>query len=320
MIYAIIRGSIIWVYQMQNLVKFFFTACFFLLSFSFADQSSKVIAFAQDTMANDFRRAQVYEVRDALSNHPHIKFVYSDAEGRISLMIRQIEQFIAQKVDVLIVGTSDAQAIVPVVEKAHRSGIKVVILDRGVNTQAYSTFINSDNVKIGALAAEYIAKQLNGEGLVLLFEGLQKADVTQFRSKGFLDEISKYEKIRVIKRTGNYLRRDAIIEMEKLVAEGIRVDAIFSESDSMLSGVRSVLKHHDIDPSSIIMVGCDYIGEAKAAILKGTQSGSVLFPLGGKKTAEVSLELLEGKSVPKHIQIPVMMVTKENVKDVAPIF
>jgi ribose transport system substrate-binding protein len=305
---------------MRSLIQSVFIGLFFISGFTFGAQESKVVAFAQDTLANDFRRAQVYEVRDALAKYSHITFVYSDAEGRISLMIRQIEEFIEQKVDVLIIGTSDAQAIVPVVEKAFHLGIKVVIVDRGVNTQAYTTFINSDNIMIGTLGAEYIAKQLNGKGLVLLFEGLQKADVTQLRSQGFLDEISKHENIHVIKRTGNYLRRDAIIEMEKLVAEGIRVDAIFSESDSMLSGVRSVLKHHDIDPSSIIMVGCDYTSEAQEAILKGTQSGSVLFPLGGKKSAEVSLQLLEGKSVSKHIQIPVMLVTKENAKEIVPIF
>jgi ribose transport system substrate-binding protein len=279
-----------------------------------------VVAFAQDTMANDFRKAQVYEVNETLSHYPDITFLSSDAEGRISLMINQIEHFIAQKVDVLIVGTSDASAIVPVVEKAYSSGIKVVILDRGVNTDVYTTFINSDNRKIGMLAADFIARQLGKEGRVLLFEGLENVDVTQQRSEGFLKEISRYHKIQVIRRRGNYLRRDAIIEMEKIISEGIRLDAIFSESDSMLSGVRAVLHRHGIDPASMIMVGCDYTTEAKEAIIEGRQNGSVLFPLGGKEAAEVAVALLKGKVVPRHIQIPVKLVTEENVKEVSPIF
>lgn len=279
-----------------------------------------LVAFAQDTMANDFRKAQVYEVEETLSHYPDITFLSSDAEGRISLMINQIEHFIAQKVDVLIVGTSDASAIVPVVEKAYSSGIKVVILDRGVHTDGYTTFINSDNRKIGTLAAAFIAKELEREGKVLLFEGLENIDVTEQRSEGFLKEIRKYEKIQVITRRGNYLRRDAIIEMEKIIAEGIQVDAIFSESDSMLSGVRAVLRRHGIDPGSIIMVGCDYTAEAKEAISEGTQHASVLFPLGGKEAAEVAVALLKGEHVPKDIQIPVKLVTRENVKEVSPIF
>ncbi|MBA4380931.1 MAG: LacI family transcriptional regulator [Sideroxydans sp.] len=281
---------------------------------------SRVIAFAQDTMANDFRKAQVNEVRDEVAKHQNLTFVYSDAQGQTSLLIRQIEQFIDQKVDLLVIGTNDENAVVPAVAKAYKLGIPVIVLDRGISGDQYTTFINSDNIKIGAIGAEYIAKRLNGNGFVLLFEGLQKADVTQLRSKGFMDEISKHKGIKVIKRTGNYLRKDALIEMEKLVAEGIRVDAIFSESDSMLSGVRMVLSKNKIDPRSIIMVGCDFTSEAQEAIRNGTQSGSVLFPLGGTKSVEIALELFAKKSVPKHIYNPVKLVTKENVEQVKPIF
>jgi ribose transport system substrate-binding protein len=285
-----------------------------------ADERKPVIAFAQDTLQNDFRKAQVHEVRDAVAKHPDLAFTYSDAQGQTSLLIRQIDEFIAQKVAVLIVGTNDERAVVPVIGKAQKAGIPVVILDRGIAGSNYTTFINSDNIKIGALGAAYIGQRLNGKGLVLLFEGLPKADVTQMRSKGFLDEIAKHSAIRVIRRTGNYLRKDAITEMEKLVAQGVKVDAIFSESDSMLSGVRLVLAKHKIDPASIVMIGCDYTSEARDAIRNGSQTGSVLFPLGGIRSLEVARDILAGKPVPKHISIPVKMVTRENVDQLAPIF
>ncbi|DAB38097.1 MAG: LacI family transcriptional regulator [Sulfuricurvum sp. GWF2_44_89] len=281
---------------------------------------SKTIAFAQDTMGNDFRKAQVYEVRDAALKHPDVKFIYSDAKGQTSLLIRHINGFIDSKVDVIVVGTNDEKAVVPVIAKAEKSGIPVIILDRGIQGNEYTTFINSDNLKIGEMGAKYIAQRLRGKGKVLLFEGLQKADVTKLRSKGFMDEISKHKGISVIKRTGNYLRKDAIVEMEKLIVSGEKVDAIFSESDSMLSGARSAMLRHTIDPSSIITVGCDYTSEARDAIRNGTQSGSVLFPLGGKKTVETALKIFKGESVPKHIVIPVKLITKENVEKEMPIF
>jgi ribose transport system substrate-binding protein len=282
--------------------------------------ATKVIAFAQDTMANDFRRAQVFAVRDAIAEHPELAFTYSNAGGQTSLMIYQIEKFIAAEIDLLIVGTNDAEAVVPVVSKAYRSGIPVIILDRGINSEQYTTFINSDNIKIGVIGAEYIAKQLNGKGTVLLFEGLQKADVTHLRTKGFLDVISKYKGIKVIKRTGNYLRKDAILETEKLIRQEIHLDAIFSQSDSMLSGVRSALEHHGRDPKKILMLGCDYTSEAREAIRKGTQTGSILFPLGGSQTAEVAIKIIKGEKVPKHISIPVKLVTRKNVDEVEPVF
>ena len=285
-----------------------------------SDNNKRVIAFAQDTMANDFRQAQVFEVRDEVAKHPDLSFIYSDGQGQTSLMIRQIERFIQQKVDLLVIGTNDENAVVPVVSKAYKAGIPVIILDRGIQGSNYTTFINSDNVKIGRIGAEYIAKELNGTGLVLLFEGIQEADVTKLRTKGFLDEISKHKGIQVIKRTGNYLRKDAVKEMEKLLKKGTRVDAIFSESDSMLSGVRLVLDRYKVDPSSIIMVGCDYTSEAQAAIRDGSQTGSVLFPLGGIETVNIALKIFNGEVVPKHIYNPVKLVTKKNVEEVAPIF
>lgn len=271
-------------------------------------------------MSNDFRKAQVYEVRDELAKYPDLKFIYSDAEGQTSLLIRQIEKFIAMRVDLIILGTNNEEAVVPVISKAYKNGIPVIVLDRGIKGENYTTFINSDNIKIGAIGAEYIAQELHGKGEVLLFEGLQKADVTKLRTKGFMDEISKYKDIKVIKRTGNYLRKDSIIEMEKLIKEKIHIDAIFSQSDSMLSGARSAMQRYKMDPSSIITVGCDYTGEAKEAIKKGTQSGSILFPLGGTKAVEVALKIFAKEDVPKYISIPVKLITKNNVEDVKPIF
>lgn len=294
----------------------------FILLFSIANakENPKIIAFAQDTMANDFRKAQVLEAKNSASIHEDIKFVYSDAQGQTSLLIKQIDRFIIDKVDVIIVGTNDAQAVVPVITKAYTQGIGVIILDRGINGENYTSFINSDNIKIGKIGAQYIAKQLNGKGDVLLFEGLQKADVTQLRTKGFMDEISKYKDIKVIKRTGNYLRKDAIYETEKLVKDNIKVDAIFSQSDSMLSGFRAAYEKAGLDPSKVVTVGCDYTNEAKESITKGTQTASILFPLGGKQSIDVALEIIAKKDVLKHMVIPVELVTKENVKEIKPVF
>lgn len=149
-------------------------------------ENNKVIAYAQDTMANDFRKAQVYEVRDQISKHSNLRFIYSDGKGQTSLMIRQIELFIKQKVDLLIVGTNDESAIVPVISKAYKAGIPIIILDRGILSKNYTTFIKYDNRKIGQIAGNFIAKKIKGKGQVLLFEGVPNIDVTKLRSKGFL--------------------------------------------------------------------------------------------------------------------------------------
>ena len=285
-----------------------------------ANDIKKTIAFAQDNMANDFRKSQVYEVRNELLKHPRVSFIYSDAKGQTSLMIQQIESYIKQKIDVLILGTSDERAIVPVISKAYKAGIAIILLDRGILSDDYTTFIKYDNRKIGQIAGKFIANKINGKGQVLLLEGVPKTDVTKLRTKGFFDKINKYKKIQVIKRTGNFLRKDAIIEMEKLLIKGTRIDAIFSESDSMLSGVRLVLKRYNIAAKSIPMVGVDFISEAQTAIRNGNQLATITYPLGGKKAAEIALKIVKGKKVPKQISISSTLVTKRNVDQISPIF
>ena len=149
---------------------------------------------------------------------------------------------------------------------------------------------------------------------------MQKADVTTLRTKGFMDEISKYKDIKVIKRTGNYLRKDAITETEKLLKDNVKFDAIFSQSDSMLSGFRTAYEKAGLDSSKVITVGCDYTSEAKEAILKGTQTASILFPLAGKQSIETALKIIAKKGIKKHIVIPVELVDKQNVNEVKPVF
>ncbi len=278
-----------------------------------------VIAFAQDNMANDFRQAQVMEARDEAQKRG-LKFIHTDAQGQTSRLISQINDLISKQVGVIILGTNDEKAVVPIVAKAEKSGVRVVVLDRGIAGKDYTTFINSDNVKIGEMGASFIGKKLGGKGTVLLFEGLQAADVTQLRTQGFLKGMQAYPDIRILRRTGNYLRKDALQETEKLLAEGLRFDAVFSESDSMLSGVRLVLEKRNINPAGIVMVGVDYTGEAREAIRQRTQSASILFPLGGRKAVAVAQDILKGNKVPRQITIPVQWVTPDNVEQVPPIF
>jgi ribose transport system substrate-binding protein len=132
--------------------------------------------------------------------------------------------------------------------------------------------------------------------------------------------MAKYPGIKVIKRTGNYLRKDALVEMEKLLAQGVRVNAIFAESDSMLSGARVAMGAKKLDPRSVVTVGCDYTSEAREAIRNGTQTASILFPLGGAMAVEVAQKLLRKEAVPRHISNPVKLVTRDNVEQVPPIF
>ena len=301
-------------------IKTFATLLLFTLCLNASSNRLKTIAFAQDDMSNDFRIAQVYEARDEVKKHSDIKFVYSNAKGKVSLLIRNIQRHIDAKVDLLIISTNDSNTVIPIISKAYESGIPIILLDRGINSDKYTTFLASDNFAIGKLAAEYIVEKIAKEGNVLLIEGILQADVTQHRTQGFLSEMQKYENIKITKITGNYLRKDSIIEMQKLIKQGKTFDAIFSESDSMLSGVRAAEHKFKIDSSSTITIGVDFITESKEAIANNRQTASIKYPLGGKEAVEVAVKILSGQEVAKKIILPTKLITKENFERENPIF
>ncbi len=278
------------------------------------------IAFAQDTLDNDFRFAQVKAVQQALQNYPSIHFIYSNAKANTSLQIKQIEDFIYQGVDLLITSPYDEIAMVDVIAKAYRSGVPVIMLDRTVKGDAYTIHIHPDNRKIARDAAEFLAKKLDYKGKVLLLKGVISADSTRKRTEGFYDVMQQYPNIEVIEYTANYLRRDALIGVDKLLKKGKYFNAIMSQSDSMLIGARMALKAHNIDPASLVTVGIDYIKSARRAIRSGDQTSSFIYALGAKESVDVAIKILSGRHVPKEIVLETLQVTKENVETVEPIF
>ncbi len=285
-----------------------------------AADSPWVVAFPQDTLKNDFRKSQVLAVEREFKKHPNIRFIYSGADGNTAQHVKNVERVIQDRINLLVIGPEDPDALAPIVEKAYDQGIPVVVTDRKVNSTKISTFIHADDRKIGATAAQFLAQKLKGKGVVLMMRGLPKAIVTQDRDQGFMEAIAAYPEIQVVKGVGNYLRGDTITEMERIHREGITYDAIYAHSDSMLSGVRLFYKTHQLNPADKLMVGVDYTTEAKEAILAGEQTASILFSLGAKETVDAAMALLQGQSVPKEIITETQLVTQDNVNQVEPIF
>lgn len=279
------------------------------------------IAFSQDTLDNDFRFAQVALVQKTLSQYTNIRFIYSDAKANMALQIMQIEDFINQKVDLLMVSPFADSATTEAIAKAYRSGIPVVLVDRMVSHgNEYTTYLHPDNKKIAQAAAHYLVKKIAKKGKVLLLKGVSKTSPTHERTEGFYEIVSQYPDIKVVERTANYLRRDAIIVVEELLNQGEQFDAVMSQSDSMLVGARMAFKAHGIDPASLVTIGMDYIKPAREAIRSGQQNSSFIYSLSARESAEAAVKILSGEKVPKETIIETQQITKENVNAVAPIF
>jgi len=280
----------------------------------------KQVVFAQDTMSNDWRKAQVDQVKQRLSGYKHINFSYSDAGGSAASQIKNIEDHLYAGLDLLITSPRDSTAMTPVIQQAYRAGTPVVLLSRTILSDDYTCFIHPDNRSIARKAAKFIVDQLNGKGSVIMLTGVPGATTTQHRTSAFKEVIKQYPDIKLETRVGNYLRADAIRATEQVISENITIDAIYAQSDSMAIGAIMALKLNGIDPKPISIVGIDYIAEARKLIRKGELDATYLYPTAGKEGAEVVIDILAGKKVEKEIVIESTEITINNVERVEPIF
>ena len=280
-----------------------------------------IVGFAQDTLANDWRKAQVDELKAEFKKYPYIKFIVTDAGGQSTKQIQDIEDLSHQKVDVLITSPRNGVASTPAIARVYKQGIPVVLITRSITTDDYTTLVAPDDSKIAADAAEYIAKALSGKGNVLMLRGVPTATTAIARTEGFLNAIKKYPGIKVTAiKNANYLRADAIQATETAIYEKIKFDAIYSQSDSMAVGARIALRKAGIVPKDKLIVGIDYISEAREAIRSGNQAASFVYPTSAKQAAEAVLKIIRGEKVPKNIHVESQMITKENVNEISPIF
>ena len=279
-----------------------------------------LVGFAQDTLGNDWRVAQVRAVEEGLAGHPYIDFIATDAQGEISLQARHIEELAERGVDLIITSPRDQDALAPVIERVYRQGIPVILLTRSINSDSYTSYVTLDNQAIAKAAARYLVDQLGGQGQILMLEGVAGASTTQQRTEGFMQVVQDYPGIQVISRTANFLRADAILAVAALLAEGQVPDAIYAQSDSMATGARMALTQAGIAPSSLPIAGIDFISEAQEAIRQGEQSISFTFQTGGAEGAQLAIDILQGKEVPKKLVLDSIAVTRDNVDQVEPIF
>jgi ribose transport system substrate-binding protein len=281
-----------------------------------------VVAFAQDTMANDWRAAQVRDLKEALASQPDIEFVFSDARGDTARQVQDIENFASQGVDVLITSPRDAELMREPIARVYRQGIPVILLSRRVNGEEFSHFVTADNRAIARQAAQYLAKRLNGKGNILMLQHIPTSTPGQLRTEGFLEELKKHPGLKVVAiKQADSQRALAIQKVEEALAEKLPFDAIYAQSDSMAMGAILALKMAGRDPKEMPITGIDYINEARTAIRNGELDASFTYPTFGREGAEAAITLLRGgKLAAREVVVRSIAVSRDNVERIQPIF
>ncbi|MBX9953857.1 ribose ABC transporter substrate-binding protein RbsB [Peribacillus simplex] len=238
-----------------------------------------------------------------------MKVTVVDAQDDTAKQISGIEDLILQKVDVLLVNPTDSAAISSAVKDANDAGIPVITIDRSSDEGDIETFIASDNVAGGEMAAEYLVKELGEKAKVVELEGVSGASATRERGKGFHNIADKQLEV-LTSQTAEFDRTKGLNVMENILQGNKDIQAVFAHNDEMALGAIEAIKAAGKD---IIVVGFDGNDDALKAVENGELNATIAQQpaLIGEEAVNAAEKILKGDKVDDTISVPLKLVTKE---------
>ncbi|RII14745.1 D-ribose-binding periplasmic protein precursor [Streptomyces sp. YIM 130001] len=278
------------------------------------------IGYAQANNAEPYRAQLNKQLAYYVKRHKNLKLLpIADAKQDNARQVSQVQQFIQQKVDVLIVSPNEPDPLTPAVEQACQAKIPVIILDRAVKTDCYDAFIGGDNFQIGKKAGEAAIKALPDGGNVAEIRGLLSTDPQKQRHKGFAAALKGHDDIKVVEqREGKWLQPEGTKIMQQWLQRGTKIDLVYSHNDPMAIGAQSAASGAG-KAKDIKFIGIDGLAIPDGgirAVQQGKMIATYLYPTGAEEAAETAAKLAEGKKVEKKQTLDTTEITKSNAEDV----
>ncbi|MFB3894724.1 MAG: substrate-binding domain-containing protein [bacterium] len=273
-----------------------------------------IIGMSQCNLGEPWRVQMNSDIKTAADKLNSIKVIYKDAQNDTLKQRAHIEEFIDQGVDLLIVSPKEAAPLTPPIQKAYQARIPVIVLDRRVVGNDYTSFIGADNKKIGEAAGKWIAKKLKGKGNVVELKGLMTSTPGQDRHSGFLKGIEGSQIKVVFEADMKWLEPNARKEMESALARYDKIDLVYGHNDPAAHGAYLAAKAAGRD-KGMIFVGIDGLAqEGQAYVKQGIIQACFEYPTGGKEAIDNAILLLKGNKIPKEITLNSRVYTPENIE------
>jgi ribose transport system substrate-binding protein len=280
------------------------------------------VAFSQANNAEPYRAAQNALMTKLFAQMPDVKLVISDAQQDNSKQVAQVETFIRQKPDVLIVAPNERAALTAVMGQAMAAKIPVICLERDILQPNYTTYIHSDNIAIGRLAGQFIVEQLTRKygrtkGNIVAMRGLLGVEGEINRERGAREVFDKYPEIKVIAApVADWIQAKAKDRMTEVLRAQPKIDAVYGHNDPMAVGAYLAAKELGRE-KEMIFVGVDGLGGEAGGIKKvmdGILAATFVYPLCVDKAVEVAGKILQeqGFKPEKDYMIESTIVTPEN--------
>ncbi len=281
-------------------------------------ESPWVIGMSQCNLGEPWRVQMDADVRVAADRHANLRVIFKDAQNSSLTQRAQVEELVEQGVDVIIISPKEAAPLTRPVAEAYQRGIPVIILDRQVQGDQYTTFIGADNVRIGREAGKWIRETLGGQGKIVELKGLMTSTPGQDRNRGFLEglELDGNPGLEIVfSGEMQWLEPNARGEMESALATNDEIDVVYAHNDPGAHGAwlaaRAAGREEEIQ-----FVGIDALPhEGQQYVLQGILDATFLYPTGGEEAIDLALAILRGEEVPKHVVLGTRLFTGETVAE-----
>ena len=317
-------------YPMKTPPILLLAACLMVAGCNRGDQSSAsggatastpgkpTIAFVMKTLNNPFF-IEMQKGAEEAAQRLGATLVVQAAEREIDVerQMQIIENLIERKVSALCITPSGSREIVPVIVKANKANIPVLIVDTRADEKALSaaggkiaTFIGSDNYDGGKIAGAFLAEKLGGKGNVIVLEGIPGHETGDARLRGFREVIAKSPGIKIVaSQPANWERDQGFNVFQNLLQANPNVNGLFACSDLMALGATEAIAAAG-KSGRIVVVGFDAQPEAREAIKKGTMAATVAqFPARmGATAVENAVKLLRGETISSFTPVAIELV------------
>lgn len=289
-----------------------------MMTVAMAQKVGVSMAYFDDLFLTNLREAMTAQAKAT-----GVNLQYEDAQGDIGKQLSQIQNFIAQKVDVIVVNPVDSSATAQMTKLIKNAKIPAVYVNRQplepLDPNDPIVYVGSDENVSGKLEGEAIAKLLNGKGNVVIMMGELATQAAALRTKGVEDVVAKHPDMKIVqKQTANWRRSEAMDLMNNWLVAGTKIDAVAANNDEMAIGAIMALQQAGKDPKSIVIGGVDATTDALNEMEKGNLAVTVFQDAKGQGKAVVdsAIKLKKGEKFESpYVYIPFQLVTQENYKE-----
>ena len=233
------------------------------------------------------------------------------------LQNKQVNQFVDEGVDLLIISPNQLSAISKAVERAFDKGIPVILYDRKTNSDKYTAFIGCDNYTIGNSMGKFIAQQLNGKGRVVEICGLDGSSPAMERHRGFMDAIKPYPGIQVVaSEGGNWKEEGGIQAMKRILKKTHDFDYVFAHNDRLAWGAYVAARQMGLE-RNYKYTGVDGMateGGGLELVRDGIFEASYLYPTKGDEVIALAMKILKRQPYKRDNYMSTSIITKANAE------